>query len=54
MIRSVEETATGSTADRSQPMAFTFPHPAPADAYLRVSAYGEGYQYSIDSGATWL
>ena len=34
-------------------MTFTFPRSSPANAHLRVSASGAGYQYSIDNGATW-
>lgn len=45
--RAVIEGALGS------PMTFTFPQPAPADAFLRVDAYGAGYEVSEDNGSTW-
>jgi hypothetical protein len=40
-------------ASPGQVMEFTFPQPAPQNAYLRVDAVGQGYQVSADGGATW-
>jgi hypothetical protein len=40
-------------ASTGQVMAFTFPAPAPPNAFLRIDAIGQGYEVSTDGGATW-
>lgn len=51
MIRSNERAALA--ASPGAPMTFTFPQPAPQNAHLRMSAVGDGYQFSLDNGSSW-
>lgn len=39
-------------ANAAQPV-YSFPEPAPADAYLQVHALATNLDYSLDDGATW-